>query len=307
MKIPVFVRLISSLFLLPAAATAGAGHYAGCAAGVLHIPFATAPLKEEGDQYTAVECHLQPQPVLNRQRWLPALPQLEWTQGLRTELSRSKGYAEFSDWRIGLPLYRISHMMIAVTTRRQQLQQLHSLREPATISGQTYQPNQALLLSARTAQWGIELDTRQSGSPLSSVELAHIQHWQPLSIRVLNDNQDTLTPAQFDYWQLSIKRQPLLPGWQVSWVFSLGHGQVYDDGNAGLLDNAALANDFINLGLMLGTTWRWRITPHLHWYNHLQGESQNVLFVSRRDDDNLRVENINRFSYRFLSGIDWRF
>lgn len=300
--------LISSLSLLSAAATAGSGHYAGCAGGVVKAPFAAVPpLKNNGDQHAAVHCHWLPHPAISHQRWLPALPQLEWTQGLRTGLSRSKGYAEFSDWRISLPVYRLSNMRLAVTGRQQRLQQLHSLQQPVGISGQTYQKDQALLLNANTIQWGVELDTRQSGSPLSSVELEHIQHWQPLSIRLLNDSRDTLTPAQFDYWQLSIKRQPLLPGWQLSWAFNMGHGQVYDDGHTAVLENSALANDFINAGLMLGTTWRWRMTPHLHWYNHLQGESQNVLFTSRRDDDTLRIENIHRISYRFLSGIEWRF
>jgi hypothetical protein len=50
-----------------------------------------------------------------------------------------------------------------------------------------------------------------------------------------------------------------------------------------------------------------RITPNLHWQNSLSAESQNFLFVSRRDDDSLRIEDINLLSYRFFSGIEWRF
>lgn len=307
MKIREFFLLISSLFSAPLL-NAGSGHYAGCSGAFLHSPLAGIDaLKHDGDQYAAAECHLRPQPAQGGRHWLPSLPALEWTQGLRTEMSRSKGYGEFSDWRLSLPLYRIDTMTLAITMEQQKQQQLHQLQHPLTIAGQSYLRGQNLLLNSTREQQGIELDTRRSGSPLSSVELGHIQHWQPLSIRLRSTSQTNLTPARFDYWQLSIKRQPLLPGWQASWAFSLGHGQVYDDSNTKLLDDSARANDFISLGLMLGGTWRWRVTPHLHWYNHVQTESQNLLFLSRNKEDSLRIEDMSLLSYRVLSGIEWRF
>ncbi|MAY14649.1 MAG: hypothetical protein CMI06_04845 [Oceanospirillaceae bacterium] len=307
MTIPEFFLLISSI-LSAAPALAGAGHYAGCSGGFMHAPYAGIPaLQDEGDQYAAVECPLLPQPAQHGRHWLPALPQLEWTQGLRTEMSRSKGYSEFSDWRISLPLYQIDMMTVAFSAQQQKLQQLHQLQQPLIISDQSYQQGQTLLLNSTTKQWGLELDTRRSGSPISSTGLEYIQQWQPLSVRLQNSNLETLIPAQFDYWQLNIKHQPLLPGLRGIWAFSLGHGQVYDDGNAALLDESALANDFISLKLLLGSVWRVRITPNLHWQNSLSAESQNFLFVSRRDDDSLRIEDINLLSYRFFSGIEWRF
>ncbi len=297
----VFLSLV--LLLLPATARAV---YVDCGAGWQWLPMGGSNVfREQGDQVLSAGCFWQSPLHPQQRRWLPALPDVFYEQGLPTTLSRSEGYLRYRQAVLRLPVYRLQQAVIGVRAEYRYLQQSLQLDKTISMEGRQLTAGQIVVADSERRQIAAELDLRSLNTPFTSLWLGYREHFAPLLVSI--NGEDELARAKLASWLLTVERSVSGRGLQPVGHLLIGQGQALNDGTTPALNHAGGNNDFIQLELHAGLYWRYPAGRYLHYFVSAGATFSRLQFNGSHDGDTVRAENISQLEYGLRSGLSWRF
>ncbi|MDK2779546.1 MAG: hypothetical protein KYX62_18025 [Pseudomonadota bacterium] len=300
MKI-VFLSLV--LLLLPATARAV---YIDCGGGWQWLPMnAGNAFREQGDQALTATCFWQSPLHPQQRRWLPALPDVFYEQGLPTTLSRSEGYLRYRKGSLRLPVYRLQQAVLGLRAEYRYLQQSLQLDKAISMADSPLTAGQTVVADSERRQIAAELDLRALNTPFTSVWLGYREQFAPLLVSI--HGEDELARAKLTSWLLGVERSVSGRGLQPVGHLLIGQGQALNDGTTPALNRAGGNNDFIQLELHAGLYWRYPAGRYLHYFVSAGATFSRLQFNGSHDGDTVRADSSSQLEYGLRSGLSWRF